>query len=201
MKNQRGSAALWVLLGVVFLLVSFVMYAIGHYNSAVRIENNIAAKYQDNQNVLSSYTLKIGEMAQIPEMYSNDLRRVITEALDARYGDTGSKAMFQWIQEQNPTLDVSVYKAIQVEMVAGRNAFQNSQTQLLDVCRTYSNQLDYAVGGTVLRILGFPRAGTLDKKCVVIISKHAKQAYETGIDEGIKLKTDVDEKIDSKEKF
>merc|ERR1711974_67934 len=120
-------------------------------------EKGLEASYEDSQNVLSQYSLKIAESAQIPEMYTNDLKAVYTATVQGRYGEAGSQAMMQWIQEHNPNFDASLYKTIQQQIEAGRNKFEVSQRLVIEKKKIYETQLSYAVTGTLLRIMGFPK--------------------------------------------
>ena len=52
------------------------------------------------------------EAAQIPAMQRDDLIDVVESALSARYGEDGSQAMFQFIQEQNPNIDDQIKRRI-----------------------------------------------------------------------------------------
>ena len=45
-------------------------------------------------------------------MAKDDMKEVIETALTARYGQDGSKATWQWIKEQNPSVDPSLYKKL-----------------------------------------------------------------------------------------
>lgn len=192
MKKQRGAISTgWIvglsLLGIVITaaVVVFASY-VGNYNYGNQAEQSIDAKYRDNQNVLSAYSLKIKEAAKINEKYTDQLKQVVTAALDARYGDDGSKAMWQWIQEQNPTVDPGLYQKLQQIVESGRDEFKVSQTELLDACRVYKTNLGYLWKGFWLRTAGYPKEG-LDKKCTQIVSGHAKEAFEKGIDDGVQF--------------
>lgn len=130
---------------------------VSHYNGAVRFEALLEAKYQDTQNVLSNYAMKVSETVQVTKMYSADFQKVVKESIQGRYGEGGAKAVMTWIQEQNPQLDPSMYSKIQILIDAGRTDFKNAQTQLLDIRRAYRVELDSVWSGLVLGALGFPR--------------------------------------------
>ena len=125
-------------------------------------------------------------MAQIPEIYRDDLKEIISETFQGRYGAEGSKAVFQWIQEENPQVDSSLYKNIQVTIEAGRNEFTVAQTQLLDVKRSYETNLGYLWKGFWLKIAGYPKLDLSKYKPVVATDTAEK--FNTGIDYGIQLR-------------
>jgi|TARA_R110000851_G_scaffold81495_1_gene179064 hypothetical protein len=171
---------------VAFIAILSVSY-ISAFNSGNRLENRIKATYTDNQNVLSSYSNKVAEAAQIPAMQRDDLTKVVTAALNARYGETGSKAMFQWIQEQNPTIDSSVYTKLQQIIESGRNDFQLAQTKLIDQKRTYETQLGSFWRGTWLGVAGYPKVDLDTYK--VVIAGSTRETFRTGNDNALQLIT------------
>ena len=77
----------------------------------------------------------MAEIAQVPAMYREDLKDVVTTAIKAKYGEKGSQAMFQWFKDSDLKIDTKMYEKIQQVMEAGRNEFKNSQTMLLDLKR------------------------------------------------------------------
>jgi len=177
-----------VVVGISFLgiLGIVAMSYISAYNTGNRLENTIKATYEDNQNVLAQYGNRIAEAAQIPAMQRDDLAAVVTAALDARYGEEGSKAMFQFIQEQNPTIDSTVYTQLQRMIEAGRIDFANAQTRLIDQKRVYETALGSFWGGTWMRIAGYPKIN-LDEYDIVINAR-TEEAFQTGKEEAIQLR-------------
>src|SRR5690606_7192000 len=101
------------------------------------MERQLEAIKTDNRNIYAQYGQKVLEVAQVPDMYIADVVKVTTAALEGRYGPDGSKAVFQWIQEQNPNVDPSLYRAVQQVIEAGRSDFENGQRRLIDVRRQY----------------------------------------------------------------
>jgi hypothetical protein len=164
----------------VFALVVIVgvMSYISEYNSGNRFEQQIKAEYENNQNILGQYTLKVGEAAQIPMMYRDDLKDIITSALSARYGESGSQAMFQWIREQNPKVDATVYTKIQQIIEGGRDQFQNAQTRLIDVKRSYETNLGYFWSGMWMRIAGYPKITLSDYN--IVVASDTKEVFKRG---------------------
>lgn len=160
MKNQKGSALIVFGIFTVFLVLvagaGFMSY-VSAYNYGNSLEVQLKAKKEDNKNVLAQYGQKVMEIAQVPEMYKNDLVEVTTAAIQGRYGADGSKATFQWLKEQNPNLDASLYAKIQQVIESGRNDFQNSQTQLIDIRRSYETALGSFWQGMWLKFAGYPK--------------------------------------------
>jgi hypothetical protein len=183
-----------IALGFLGIVVIGGIMLITTYNTAVRTENSIDARVRENQNIYSNYGSKLREMAQVTDMAVEDqvrLQQTVVEMLSARYGADGSRAAFQWIQEQNPsaTVDSGLYRQIQQVVEAGRNEFKNAQTGLIDACNQYRNQRETFPGTLVLGMLGFPRdAVALERKCTPILTAETLRAYETGVDTGVQIR-------------
>jgi hypothetical protein len=195
-NKQRGSAVAWVLGGLfLFIFVaSFISVGlvISKRNAFVRIENNIVIGYDESKNVHSNYVLRIQEMAQVPKMATKQLSEVIKASNEGRYGADGSKAVFQFLKEQNPNIPDSLYTNIQKEVVGGRLDFQSKITRVNDNKKVAYNMLDDTVGGFILKdILGMPRknigydGGKDDYP--VIMSETSVETFKTGVDKGVNM--------------
>lgn len=173
-----------VLFGAVFLtaLVSYISAA----NYGNRAEKGIMATWEDNENTLAQYSNKIGEMAQIPEMQRDDLKEVYTTAMQARYGSEGSKAVFQWLQEQNPQLNNAIYTNIQTEVAAGRDDFKIAQSKLIDQKRSYEVAIGSVWQGFWLNMAGYPKIDL--NKYKAITNDYADEAFEKGSENGLVLR-------------
>lgn len=189
LKNQRGAVWMLMLIPMAFF---FMIAAVGvvsyikYYNYGNRAENTIKAEYTNMENILAQYGLQIAEAAQIPTMQADDLTRIFTGTLEARYGTNGSQAAFQWLQEQNPQLDQSTYARIQVMIESGRNRFENAQTKFIDTKRVYETNLGYLWSGFWLGVAGYPKIDMDDY--VIISSGRAQNAFETKVEEPINLR-------------
>lgn len=189
MKSNRGSAGViaLIIIGIIgFLAVSVVALVINAANTANRMEQNIVSSDESRQNVLSNYTTKVMEAAQIPAMQRDDVKEVITAALSARYGDDGSGAAFQWIQEQNPQIDSTVYTKLQTIIASGRDEFRFSQDQLIDKVRVYRTAQGYVFTGFMMRLAGYPKIDLADYKPIVELG--VQQKFEAGTDSALKLR-------------
>ena len=189
-KNQVGAITGGIIaLVIVGLIVLAGLFTIGSYISAANYgaatEQSLLAKHGDLKNIRGNYTNKISEMAQVPQMYRGDLEKVISATFEGRYGADGSKATWQWIQEQNPALDPALYNRIQQTMEAGRNEFQRAQTEFLDIKRVYVTNLNFVWRGFWLKLAGYPKID-LDKLNIVL-AQDTQQIFDSGIDAGVKL--------------
>lgn len=186
----QTNKTLIITLSFVAVLVIAAITIIGAYvsnaNYGNRAEKELQAVYDNNKQILGQYTLKVQEAASVPAMYREDLSKVMNEALNARYGKDGSKAVFQWIKEQNIPFDSSMYTKIQQIVEAGRNEFQAAQTRLLDVKRVYETNLGYVWKGFWLNLAGYPKVDLSTFKTVT--TESAEKAFKTGTDTPIKLR-------------
>lgn len=166
---------------VMVLVITLAGSYISNFNRAVNLETQIVYAYENNEQILGQYGQKIKEAAQVPSMQKEDLVEIFTAANESRYGEGGSSASFQWLKEQNPTLDQKTYENLQTMIEVGRNDFQNAQERLQDVRRAYEAALRSFWSGTMMRIAGFP---TIDLGDYAPISTNrARDTFERGIEE------------------
>lgn len=183
--SNNTMAAIFGLVVSILIVFCGVATYVKYHNIGVTYEQRIKAVYDDNRVVLNSYTTKVQEVAQVPDIYKNDLKEIVEGTFQGRYGENGSKAVFQMIQEQNLSLDPSMYRQIQQVMESGRNEFKTSQKQLVDVTNNYEASLNYAWSGLWLKITGFPKINLADYK--VIVTDDVNNKFVSGKDEVIKL--------------
>lgn len=185
--SQRGSAAVAITAGiavVAVLIVSIFSY-ISAANWGNATEAALDAKLENNENIYANGTRKVIEIAQVPQMYVDSVSKVTREAISGRYGSEGSKAVFQMLREQNPQLDPAMFLKIQQVIESFRNEFQNNQTALVDLKRTYKTQLGYVWSGFWLARAGYPKQDL--KKWGIVTTDKARQTFDTKRDEGIQL--------------
>lgn len=153
-----------VLFLVPILIVGGSYWSSANYGNSM--EQLIKHTYEDNQNIYAQYGQKIAETAQVPDMYRDDVVKVVTAAIQGRYGAGGTQAVFSAIREDNPKLDPRLYIQIQEVIESGRNDFQSAQTRLIDQRRQYETALGNVWGGTFLKMAGYPKIRLGDYKPV-----------------------------------
>ena len=164
--------------GALFLvLIISIFSVIGIHNDCVRQESGLKAQYSQNKNNYANYFDKLKEAAQVPDMYASKLKDLYDGTMKGRYGAEGSKAMFQFIKEQNPTLDPKMFVQLQEIIEAGRNSFEADQKTLLDKKRVYENTLGSFPGGSFAGMMGFPKIDL--SKIDIVINDETAKAFET----------------------
>jgi hypothetical protein len=169
---------------------ALVAAGISYFNAASygnRAEAGLKAQYEQNQNALSEYSLKVAEAAQVPGVAKDHIIEVTKAAMSARYGSEGSKAVIQAITEAYPgTVDPALYAKVQTIIESGRRQFSVEQEKLIDKKRVYETALGAPWSGMWLTLAGYPRVDL--EKYLVIKSDYAKDAFGSGVDAGVKLK-------------
>lgn len=186
---QRGGMSVGLLVGITMvgvLAFASVSSYIGAANYGNRTEVALDAKLENNENIYAMGTQKIIEMAQVPQMYVDAVSKVTKEAIGGRYGADGSKAVFQMLKEQNPQLDAGMFTKISQTIEAFRNEFQNNQTALIDLKRSYKTELGSVWSGMWLRVAGYPKNDL--KKYDIVTTDKARQTFDTKRDSGIQLR-------------
>jgi len=159
-----------------FFVVGFIGAVFSFRSDAIRMETTIQAQYDQNRNNYDNMWKRFKEMAQVNERYADDLKKIYDSAMQGRYGEDGSKAMFQWIQEQNPNLDASIYSKLQQTIESGRVSFAADQKQLVDKKREYETLLRSNRALFINWLLAFPKID-LDKYSIVT-SEATEKAFE-----------------------
>ena len=172
-----------VLLTIALIVVGLVGSWVSYFNYGVRAEQGIVSAWENNENILGQYSLKVKESAKVSDKYSGALTQYVRDTMTGRYGEDGSQAQMQWIQENMPDFDASMYQKIQQIIEAGRTKFENAQTELVDRKRAYEIELNSAWSGLMLSLAGYPTINLDDYK--IITSEHAKETFETGVDKGV----------------
>lgn len=194
MSKKVVLIALGAIVGILLIVgASLALYVAGIYNDSVSREKHILAVDEQNKNNMSNFTMRVKEMAQIPDMQVSGLKELVEATMNGRYKE-GSGKLMQWITEQNPALDQSTYKQLMNTMETGRRDFEAEQKKKIDACREYSTLLDKFPRGPVTRMFGFPKINidpnSTDETapCRIIVAGEVKQKFATGTDDVIKVK-------------
>lgn len=182
-KAQIKYISIAIIAALLFLVVIPSYISAANYGNAT--EKRLDAKLSDNENVYAQGTQAIVEIAQVPQMYIQDLKTIVTADIQGRYGQNGSQAVMQWLQERQLPFDASMHKSIQQSIKAFRGKFENSQRELIDIRRGYETSLGNFWEGFWLARAGYPKVDL--KKYDIVTTDKARQTFETKRDTGINL--------------
>lgn len=184
---KKMIAAIAILAALSILGIAVVSGLLNINNTCVVMENGIKAQYDLNRNSYDQHYKTMKEMAQVPDMQADDFKKIYDGVMAGRYGKDGSRAVVQWIQENNPQLSKEVYIKLQTAIEAGRNRFASDQTMLVDKKNDYANYI-----GTqpteffASSILGFPKIDM--SKYDIVTSDETEKAFTDKKSEPIKLR-------------
>ncbi len=169
---------------VVGVFIFLLVFGIGCFSTINSINNNcvsyeaqIEAQYRQNQNNYDNMFKKILEVSQVTDKYAKDLKELFDNTMRGRYGKDGSKAMFQFLKEHNPTLDTQVYTKLQNLIAAGRTDFMDEQKMLLDKKQAYDIYRKQLTTAIISNFMGFPK---IDLKSMdIVTSDETESAFKT----------------------
>lgn len=156
---------------VVVIGLGLILGYISFTNEANRQEIGIKAQYDKNRNIYDNGWKSVMEMAQVPQMYAEQLKELYQDTLKGRYGANGSQAMMQFIQESNPQLPAEIYVKLQQRMEAFRTEFMSTQNDLVSRKQTYENLLTATTSGRFYNMIGGYPHIDLDKYSIVTSDK------------------------------
>jgi len=161
-------------LAAVLILVVFIM-SISYQNSYERIDQDIQAQYKKIESNYEKMSRVILQQAGILNKYSTDFKDIYKGMMQGRYGKDGSKAMWQWIKEQNPQIDASLYAKLMTTVEAQRTGFDRQQAKVAAMVAESNKMLKVApskwfVNGQI-------------KEAKIVSSTATKVIVESGIDD------------------
>ena len=196
-----------ILVALVIGIVSIFGYVNGLQKTGVQYETALNAQYLDNQNELSSYKASFYEQIGVANLKSDKMDQILEDAVKGRYegkmdpGTSGS--LFSAIAEAYPDISgLNIYDKIIDHIKAGREAYKQKQSKLLDMLRGYDQwRQSGIIQSRVISAMGYPsnalraQIGTnakygqaaLDQMYVIVLTSDTVKAYETGIDEPLQV--------------
>lgn len=179
-SNNDSNRYFPVLVGGAIFVLIFALFAVSFItanNTANALEKSIQASYKSSQVFLAQYGLTVAEATQVPAMARDDAQVLIRAAIEGRYGKDGAKAVFQSIQEQNPTVDPALYTKLLQIIEAGRNQFKIKQDVVIDQKRVYETALGTFWTGRFMGFAGFPKIDLAQYEPV--LTNQAVEAFQT----------------------
>ncbi len=180
-KSSAVNKVINIGIGVLIFLVIIVapvMSFINAKNGSVRFENEIVRLDKASEVELSNHTNKILEMVQVPKMQTEHLVKLAKEALSARYGEDGSKALFQFIKENTAAPSEKLYLDLQATIAGGRQEFKLSQDVKIEKCTQYDTWRESFPNSIFASFLDLPTK-KIDSRCEIISDETTRQSFET----------------------
>jgi hypothetical protein len=184
MKNK---VALITIASIAFLAFTFIGMYMSYSNAEVRLRNRATAQEQVCQANFDKMWKVIQQKAQVTDQYKESFRAIYVDLIRGRYASTDSSGtvkqsdnFMKWIQESNPTFDVSLYKDLMVAIEAQRESFFDEQKTLIDVKMQHDNCLTTMPSALFV--------GSREPvKITVITSEKTESVYETSQENDVKL--------------
>lgn len=208
----RFRSTRWMQVVAALVVVSIVGWLIygkldGYHKKGVGYETQLSAQFLDNQNELGAYISAFYEQAGIVAAKADKLNVILTDAVKGRYDNTGltpatpgsgtqSNSLISALVEAYPDLSgLNSYDKILDTISAGRTAYKNKQTALLDLLRAYDNwRKQNIIGSMLIRLAGIPSDALRaqigqrfvtgkdaeDQMYIIVLPSDANQAYTTG---------------------
>jgi len=180
-KIVVGVLASVLMLAITIGGIAFSAYS-SYHDLGNRTESLIQAEYQRSQNVMSQTATTVMDVAKIADNYAEQVHELVEATMQGRYGEDGSEAVVQWIQEQNVTVDSEMYRDISRVVQSGRQDFANAQNRVIDVKRSYQTNLGGLWSGFWLNVAGYPKINLDDYN--IILDATTTEKFETGVDSG-----------------
>ena len=158
----------------IILLIGFVMN-ITYQNAYERIGQDIDAQYKKIETDYEKMSRVILQQAGILNKYSTDFKDIYKGMMTGRYGEKGSQAMWQWIKEQNPQIDASIYQKLMTTVEAQRTIFSRNQEKVASMVAESNKMLTTAPSKWFVE-------GEM-KVARIVSSSKTKVIMETGIDD------------------
>jgi hypothetical protein len=175
--------ALAAVLGGIGLFFSYVSFR----QDCVSYETAIAAQDKEMQNVDTKLTNSLKTQGLAVNEYKSLVIDAFKAANSGRYGQDGSKAMLQFIKEQNPNIDASLLKKLMVCAESGYAEFASAQTFKIDKVRAYKTMVEreqqVPLWGAIVTS-GFPRKPWEEFERV-IVSGDTQKTWATGVKEAV----------------
>jgi len=179
---MRGLLITLGLVAVVGIMVA--VWAISLSNSEIKLKNRGNAQ----QEVCAAFFDKMWKILQqkagVTDQYKDGFKEIYTALMEGRYSNDGNgqgqQTFMKWIQESNPTFDVSLYKDLMASIEGERNGFFVEQEKLIDIDRQHKDMR-----------MTFPNTLVLSKRAdlgiKVIKSFKTDEVYNTGQENDVDL--------------
>jgi hypothetical protein len=149
-------------------------------NNEVDLRNAIVAKKSDQEATFDKMWKILSQKAQVTDQYKTAFKEIYPALIEGRYSQ-GDGTLMKWIQESNPTFDVSLYKDLMNSIEIERNGFLTTQRQLMDLKKSHDDlrkkwPSKWFINDEVKEI-----------EITIVSSTHAKEVIASGKDDDTEL--------------
>lgn len=149
-------------------------------NKEVELRAAITAKVSDQEATFDNMWKILSQKAQVTDQYKNAFKEIYPKLIEGRYSQ-GDGTLMKWIQESNPSFDVSLYKDLMNSIEIERNAFLTVQRQLIDLKREHDNLLRQWPSKW------FINDGVKEIEIKIVSSTRSKEVMKSGKDDEVDL--------------
>src|SRR3989344_6398587 len=163
-----------------FFALTIGMAWVSANNKEISLRNQIEAQQKVCETYYDKLWKVLQQKAQVTDQYKAAFKEIYPALIEGRYGNEKGGTLMKWIQESNPTFDVSLYKDLMSSIESERAGFFMEQKKLIDLDREHK----------VLR-QSFPASMFIgsrpDVKFTIITSEKTENVYKTGKENDVDL--------------
>jgi hypothetical protein len=167
-----------VLIGLAVIVGPVVLMYVSYNNQAAAFRADIADQQRKIEARFDTMWKTIAQSAEIKESYKNDFKEIWSDLIRGRY-EKGAGQVMNWIQEQNPSLDSTVYIKLMTLIESERHGFEREQGKLSTL--SAAEQKLYTIMPSKWFLSGEPT------KIQIISSDQTKTIVESGKEDDIQI--------------
>lgn len=149
-------------------------------NDEVRLRNQIGGKQEANKVTYDAAWKIVQQKAEVAETAKDGFADVFVQMTQARYQNESDQLLMRWVQESNPSFDMSLFRDLSSAIEAQRMGFARDQKELIDLKREHDN----------LR-LTFPSSliagGRPEADITIVTSGKTEETFSTGREDDVSV--------------
>lgn len=190
---KKTSITILVVLGALLIILSLIGVSTwswigGFYDKANTTRVASQAKEKEAQQVYDKVWKVITQKAQVNQKYSEDFKKIFIGITEKKY--SGKNPAMEWIKEQNPTLDVSLYRELSQAIEANRNEYLETVKEQLSIAQEHNTLVSSSESFfpcLVLRSFGNPNKACDTLEVKQVLSDRTEESFKSGKDNNVEL--------------
>lgn len=171
-----------VIIGVIVVLGGwFALSFISISNRDVDMHTGFSAEVDNNKAIYDKTWKVVQQKAGVANEAATKFGEIYTKIMDARY-DGKDNLLMNWIQEQNPQFDISLYKDLSLAIEANKAEFLRCQQKQIDLNREHENLRLKFPTNIFLMLKGCKKF-----ELKLVTSTRTENAFATGKDDDVEL--------------